>query len=91
MATKKTPKTNPSWSDVKTKLGDFHRAGLMGLVQGLYSGSKNNKAFLHARFSPQCARMVRSLRCRPSCNTVKISLRRARSSRWPRSSNVCGG
>ena len=31
MATKKTPKTNPSWSDVKTKLGDFHRAGLMGV------------------------------------------------------------
>jgi hypothetical protein len=47
MATKKTPKTNPSWSDVKTKLGDFHRAGLMGLVQGLYSASKNNKAFFH--------------------------------------------
>ncbi len=28
MATKKTPKSAPSWSDVKTKLADFDRAGL---------------------------------------------------------------
>jgi hypothetical protein len=47
MTTKKTPKTNPSWSDVKTKLADFGRAGLLGLVQGLYASSKDNKAFLH--------------------------------------------
>lgn len=33
MATKKTPKSNPSWSDVKTKLADFDRAGLLRLVQ----------------------------------------------------------
>ena len=50
MATKKTPKTNPSWSDVKTKLADFDRAGLLGLVQDLYAASKDNKAFLLARF-----------------------------------------
>ncbi len=33
MATKKNA---PSWSDVKTKLVDFDRAGLLGLLQDLY-------------------------------------------------------
>ena len=50
MAVKKNPKSTPSWSDVKTKLADFDRAGLLGLVQDLYAASKDNKAFLHARF-----------------------------------------
>lgn len=50
MATKKTTKANPGWSDVKAKLGDFDRAGLLRLVQDLYAASKDNKAFLHARF-----------------------------------------
>lgn len=50
MATKKSTKANPSWSDVKTKLTDLDRAGLLGLVQDLYAASKDNKAFLHARF-----------------------------------------
>jgi len=50
MATKKTTKATPSWSDVKTKLVDFDRAGLLGLVQDLYAASQDNKAFLHARF-----------------------------------------
>ena len=44
-------KTTPSWSDVKTKLADFDRAGLIGLVQDLYAASKDNQAFLHARFA----------------------------------------
>jgi len=48
MATKKCA---PSWSDVKTKLADFDRAGLLGLVQDLYAASKDNQAFLHARFA----------------------------------------
>lgn len=43
-------KTTPSWSDVKAKLADFDRTGLIGLVQDLYAASKDNKAFLHARF-----------------------------------------
>jgi len=43
-------KTTPSWSDVKTKLTDVDRTGLIGLVQDLYAASKDNKAFLHARF-----------------------------------------
>lgn len=50
MATKKPTKATPNWSDVKTKLADFDRAGLLGLVQDLYTASKDNKAFLHARF-----------------------------------------
>jgi hypothetical protein len=44
-------RTSPSWSDVKGKLADFDRAGLIGLVQALYVVSKDNQAFLHARFT----------------------------------------
>lgn len=43
-------KSSPSWSDVKAKLADFDRVGLIGLVQDLYAASKDNQAFLHARF-----------------------------------------
>lgn len=50
MATKKTTKATPSWSDVKSQLADFDRTGLLGLVQDLYATSKDNKTFLHARF-----------------------------------------
>lgn len=46
-----TKKGSPSWSDVKGKLIDIDRAGLMGLVQDLYTASKDNQAFLHARFA----------------------------------------
>ena len=48
MATKKTA---PSWSDVKARLADFDRVGLVGLVQDLYAASKDNQAFLHTRFA----------------------------------------
>ncbi|MDE2616845.1 MAG: hypothetical protein KGL73_07455 [Burkholderiales bacterium] len=43
-------KNTPSWTDVKTRLADFDRAGLTGLIQDLYAASKDNQAFLHARF-----------------------------------------
>ena len=46
-----TKKNTPSWSDVKTKLMDFDRAGLLGLLQDLYAANKDNQAFLHARLS----------------------------------------
>lgn len=49
MASRK--KNAPSWSDVKGKLTDFDRAGLIGLVQDLYAASNDNQAFLHARFA----------------------------------------
>lgn len=44
-------KSAPSWADVKARLGDCDRAGLIGLIQKLYAASKNNQAFLHARFA----------------------------------------
>jgi hypothetical protein len=47
MATKKAA---PTWSDVRGKLTSFDRTGLIGLVQDLYAASKDNQAFLHARF-----------------------------------------
>ena len=47
---KMAKKNTLSWSAVKTKLVDFDRAGLIGLVQQLYVASKDNQAFLHARF-----------------------------------------
>jgi hypothetical protein len=43
-------KSTATWSDVKAKLGEFDRAGLLGLVQDLYVSSKDNRNFLHARF-----------------------------------------
>jgi hypothetical protein len=49
MPTQKATTVRTSWSDVKTKLTDFDRAGLLGLVQDLYAARKENKAFLHAR------------------------------------------
>lgn len=43
-------KSAATWSNVKAKLGDFDRAGLLGLVQDLYTASKDNQNFLHAPF-----------------------------------------
>ena len=45
------PKSQLAWSDVKARIADFDRAGLMNLVQDLYSASKDNQAFLHARIT----------------------------------------
>jgi hypothetical protein len=42
---------SPTWIDVKASLTNFDRAGLLGLVQALYAGSKDNQAFLHARLN----------------------------------------
>lgn len=46
-----TKKNSVSWSDVKTRLADLDRAGLLGVVQDLYGASKDNQVFLHARFA----------------------------------------
>lgn len=43
--------SKPSWTDIKGRLADFDRAGLIGLVQDLYAANKDNQAFLHARFA----------------------------------------
>jgi len=47
---KRKSKSQPTWTDVKTKLADFDRAALLGLVQSLYAAHKDNQTFLHARF-----------------------------------------
>lgn len=44
-------KAKPTWVDVKAKLADFDRAGLLQLVANLYAAEKINQSFLHARFS----------------------------------------
>jgi len=46
----KDKSASPTWADVKAFLLPFDRAGLQGLVQDLYAASKDNQAFLHARF-----------------------------------------
>jgi hypothetical protein len=46
-----TGRSKPTWSDVKGKLAEFDRQGLIGLLQDLYAASKDNQAFLHARFA----------------------------------------
>jgi hypothetical protein len=33
------------WSGLKAKLGEFDRAGLLGLAQDLYATSKDNQNF----------------------------------------------
>ena len=49
MAVVRSKNASPTWGDVKAALLDFDRAGLRGLVQDLYTASKDNQAFLHAR------------------------------------------
>ena len=44
-------KSKPGWSDIKVRVAGFDHAGLLGLVQDLYAASKDNQAFLHARFA----------------------------------------
>src|SRR5580704_1482724 len=49
VAVVRSKNASPTWRDVKTALLDFDRAGLRRLVQDLYTASKDNQAFLHAR------------------------------------------
>ncbi len=49
--TKRQPKSRPTWTDVKSKLAAFDRAGLLRLIQDLYGAHKDNQAFLHARLA----------------------------------------
>jgi hypothetical protein len=46
----KNKSASPSWADVRAFLLKFDRAGLQELIQDLYATSKDNQAFLHARF-----------------------------------------
>jgi hypothetical protein len=49
MAERKS-KSQPTWTDVKAKLKGLDRAGLLGLIQSLYSAHRDNQRFLHSRF-----------------------------------------
>lgn len=51
MTTSRKPKSQPTWSEVKAKLVDFDRSGLLGLVQDMYATSKDNQSFLHVRLN----------------------------------------
>jgi len=44
-------KQTPSWSDVKTALARLDQQGLLELISDMYHLSKDNKDFLHTRFS----------------------------------------
>ena len=48
---KKSNKKKPTWTDLKRQLAGFDRPELLALIQDLYAASKNNQAFLHARFA----------------------------------------
>lgn len=48
---RKATKPTASWTDVKACLSELDRVGLLGLVHDLYSSSRENQAFLHARFN----------------------------------------
>jgi hypothetical protein len=50
MATESGKKATPTWSDVKANLADLDRLAMLALVQDMYAASKDNQAFLHARF-----------------------------------------
>ena len=48
--TRRHPRSQPTWTDVKAKLASLDRIGLMGLIQDLYAAHKDNQVFLHTRF-----------------------------------------
>jgi hypothetical protein len=49
MTTMASQKNAPNWSDVKVKLANFDRTGLIGLIQDLHAANKDNQAFLHVQ------------------------------------------
>jgi hypothetical protein len=46
---KRQSKSTPTWAEVKTKLAEFDRAGLLDMVHSLYATHQHNQAFVHAR------------------------------------------
>ena len=48
--TRRPPRSQPTWTDVKAKLASLDRIGLRGLIQDLYAAHKDNQVFLHTRF-----------------------------------------
>jgi hypothetical protein len=48
--TRSNPRSQPAWTDVKRKIAEFDRPGLLALIHDLYSAQEDNRIFLHARF-----------------------------------------
>jgi len=48
--TKRPPRSQPTWTDIKAKLTSLDRIALTGLIQDLYAAHKDNQTFLHTRF-----------------------------------------
>jgi hypothetical protein len=48
--TKRHPRSQPTWTDVKAKLASLDRIALTSLIQDLYAAHKDNRTFLHTRF-----------------------------------------
>lgn len=48
--TRRHPRSQPTWTDVKGELAGLDRINLMGLIQDLYAAHKDNQTFLHTRF-----------------------------------------
>ena len=48
---KKSNKKKPPWRDIKRRLVKFDQTALLGLIQDLYAASRDNQAFMHARFN----------------------------------------
>ena len=48
--TKREPKSQPTWTDVKAQPAAFDRTALLDLLHHLYAAHEDNRAFLHARF-----------------------------------------
>lgn len=42
----------PTWGDIKAKLREFDRPGLLGLIQALYEANPENRLFLQSRLNP---------------------------------------
>jgi hypothetical protein len=49
VAVVRSKKDSPTWNNVRVALLHFDRAGLLGLMQDLYTANKENQTFLHAR------------------------------------------
>ena len=46
---RRQPRSQPAWTDVKTKLAGFDRLGLLGMIQDLYAPNKDKRTLQHAR------------------------------------------
>ena len=52
-------KKSAGWSSVREQLREWPQSALMTLIKDLYDSSPTNRAFLHARFQAEEARVPR--------------------------------